>query len=180
LENNRAAKKTTLATLKNEEVHKPKLFHHLRFAPSEVGGQRSENSSQPLDIRNLQRNRLSPFGFALRLIVAALGRRSEMFHNSLLFKSDLYYALGCCLLDSDYSFLDNVLPHGWGGNETGFITQYALEQNVDAIFFITGYHRGFETLRRPLNEREEAEWQRKIAKQDYVEQFAEDEVFLSG
>jgi hypothetical protein len=66
-----------------------------------------------------------------------------------------------------------VLPHGWGGNETGFITQYALEQNVDAIFFITGYHRGFETLRRPLNEREEAEWQRKIAKRDYVEQLAE-------
>jgi hypothetical protein len=66
-----------------------------------------------------------------------------------------------------------VLPHGWRGNETGFITQYALEQNVDAIFFITGYHRGFETLRRPMNEREEAEWQRKIAKSDYVEQLAE-------
>jgi hypothetical protein len=59
---------------------------------------RSENSSQSLIIRNLQRNRLSPFGFALRLIVAALGRRSEMFYNSLLFNSDL------CLLDSDYSF----------------------------------------------------------------------------
>jgi hypothetical protein len=69
-----------------------------------------------------------------------------------------------------------VLPHGWRGNETGFITQYALEQNVDAIFFITGYHRGFETLRRPMNEREEAEWQRKIAERDYVEQFAEHKV----
>lgn len=65
-----------------------------------------------------------------------------------------------------------VLPRGWGGNETGFMTQYALEQNVDAIFFITGYHRGFETLRRPLNEREEAEWQRKIAKPDYIKQLA--------
>ncbi|MFT5824639.1 MAG: hypothetical protein ACI8ZW_000120 [Yoonia sp.] len=65
-----------------------------------------------------------------------------------------------------------VLQRSWAGNETGFMTQYALEQNVDAIFFITGYHRGFETLRRPLNEREEAEWQRKIAKSDYIKQLA--------
>lgn len=66
-----------------------------------------------------------------------------------------------------------ALKHGWRGNETGYITQYALEQDVDAIFFITGYHRGFETIRRTLNEREEAEWQRNIAKPSYVKQLAE-------
>ncbi|MDG1301769.1 MAG: hypothetical protein P8R37_09305 [Opitutae bacterium] len=65
-----------------------------------------------------------------------------------------------------------VLPYGWGGNETGFITQVALEQGVDAIFFISGYHRGFETFRRHPNEREQAEWERKIAKPDYIKQLA--------
>lgn len=72
--------------------------------------------------------------------------------------------------------VNKILPHGWGGNETGFITQVAMEQNVDAIFFITGYHRGFETLRRPPNERENAEWQRKIAKRDYIEQLAKHKI----
>ncbi len=33
--------------------------------------------------------------------------------------------------------VNTAIRHGWRGNETGFITQVALEQNVDAIFFIT-------------------------------------------
>ena len=65
-----------------------------------------------------------------------------------------------------------MLPHGWRGNETAFMTQYALEQNVDAIFFITGYHRGFETLRRPMNEREREAFERAKAKPDYIKQMA--------
>jgi hypothetical protein len=65
------------------------------------------------------------------------------------------------------------LYHGWGGNETSFITQVALEQKVDAIFFITGYHRGFETLRRTMNERERADWDREVAKSSYQKQLAE-------
>ncbi|MDP5080034.1 MAG: hypothetical protein NWQ04_06195, partial [Opitutales bacterium] len=63
-----------------------------------------------------------------------------------------------------------TLRHGWRGNETAFLTQYALEQDVDAIFFITGYHRGFEKLRRTLNEREEADWQRTISQPSYIKQ----------
>ena len=66
-----------------------------------------------------------------------------------------------------------VLPHGHRGNETAFMTQYALEQNVDAIFFITGYHRGFEKLRRGMNERERATFDRAVAKPDYIKQMAE-------
>jgi|SaaInlStandDraft_1057018.scaffolds.fasta_scaffold23103_4 hypothetical protein len=65
-----------------------------------------------------------------------------------------------------------ILPHGHRGNETCFITQVALEQNVDAIFFITGYHRGFETVIKPASERMKEEWQRKIAKPDYIKQLA--------
>lgn len=65
-----------------------------------------------------------------------------------------------------------ILPHGWRGNETCFITQVALEQNVDAIFFITGYHRGFETVLAPASERMQEEWKRKIAKPDYIKQLA--------
>ena len=65
-----------------------------------------------------------------------------------------------------------ILPYGWRGNETAFMTQYALEQNVDAIFFITGYHRGFETLRRGMNEREAAAFKRAVAKPDYIKKMA--------
>jgi transporter family protein len=66
-------------------VGKLENIHFSRNKPK-FRSRRSENSSQSLIIRNLQRNRLSPFW------------RSEMFYNSLLFNSDL------CLLDSDYSF----------------------------------------------------------------------------
>lgn len=53
-----------------------------------------------------------------------------------------------------------TLPHiQWDGNQVGYATQLALEQNADAIFMITGYHRGFEDLRRPMNEEEKAKWE---------------------
>jgi hypothetical protein len=73
----------------------------------------------------------------------------------------------------DENLVRGALEHGWRGNETGFMTQYALEQNVDAIFFITGYHKGFESMRRTLNEREQADWEREIARPDYIKQLAE-------
>ena len=65
------------------------------------------------------------------------------------------------------------LSMGYRGNETIFITQHALEQNIDTIFFITGYHQGFEAVRRDLNEKEEIEWQKKINSREYKEQLAE-------
>ena len=58
------------------------------------------------------------------------------------------------------------------GNETGFITQTVLEQNVDSIFLITGFHRGFEDMYRDLNIHEEAEWQRKISSPNYQKKLA--------
>ena len=65
------------------------------------------------------------------------------------------------------------LSMGYRGNETIFITQHALEQNIDTIFFITGYHQGFEAVRRDLNEKEEKDWQKKINSREYKEQLAE-------
>ncbi len=59
------------------------------------------------------------------------------------------------------------------GNETAFITQVAMEQSVDAIFIITGYHRGFERIRRIPTQREKDEWERKIASRSYQDQLAE-------
>lgn len=50
----------------------------------------------------------------------------------------------------------------WQGNETAFITQYAIEQGIDTIFFITGYHAGFSTVQRRPNEREAIQWQKTI------------------
>ena len=68
--------------------------------------------------------------------------------------------------------IHKMIPHRWRGNETAFMTQYALEQNVDAIFFITGYHRGFETLHRGMNERERATYERAVAKPSFIKQMA--------
>lgn len=65
---------------------------------------------------------------------------------------------------------------GWSGyrvNETAFITQVALEQNVDAIFMIFGYHRGFERVRRKPTEREDADWERTTSRSSYQKQLAE-------
>jgi hypothetical protein len=62
---------------------------------------------------------------------------------------------------------------GQRGNETAYQTQLALEQGVDAIFMITGYHKGFEQVRRRLTDKEEADWQRNIARRAYIDQLAE-------
>ena len=68
------------------------------------------------------------------------------------------------------------LSIGHRGNETIFITQFALEQNIDTIFFITGYHQGFEAVRRDLNEKEEKDWQKKINSREYKEQLAKHQI----
>lgn len=60
----------------------------------------------------------------------------------------------------------------WDGNQVGYVTQLALEQNADAIFIITGYHRGFEELRRPMNEKEAADWQRVTNSPAYKKKLA--------
>lgn len=61
-----------------------------------------------------------------------------------------------------------ILP----ANDTAFITQFALEQKVDAIFIVTGAHKGFENLPRPLNAQEEADWNKKINSEEYKAQLA--------
>lgn len=62
---------------------------------------------------------------------------------------------------------------GQRGNETGYQTQLALEQGVDAIFMITGYHKGFEQVRRFPTENEKADWERRVTQRDYIEKLAE-------
>ena len=44
---------------------------------------------------------------------------------------------------------------------------------MDAIFFITGYHKGFERIRRKPTERENEEWARTTASSKYQKQLAE-------
>lgn len=58
------------------------------------------------------------------------------------------------------------------GNEIAFLTQLAIEQDVDAIFFISGYHRGFDRVRRRLNEKEDADWLKLSTSPEYLEQMA--------
>ena len=70
---------------------------------------------------------------------------------------------------------EDILWAKHAGNDTSFMTQLALEQDVDAIFFIAGYHRGFERVRRRLTEREEAEWIRFSTSQKYLNQLAKHE-----
>lgn len=72
---------------------------------------------------------------------------------------------------------DDPIPRAfsWSGNannESAFITQVALEQNVDAIFMITGYHRGFQQVRRQPTERESADWERITSSRKYQEELA--------
>lgn len=68
---------------------------------------------------------------------------------------------------------NDILWANQAGNDTAFMTQLAIEQDVDAIFFIAGYHRGFERVRRRLTEREEADWKRFSTSRKYQEQLAE-------
>lgn len=68
------------------------------------------------------------------------------------------------------------LSIGHRGNETIFLTQNALEQNIDTIFFITGYHKGFEGVHRSLNEKEEKEWQKKTNSREYKEKLAKHKI----
>ena len=69
--------------------------------------------------------------------------------------------------------VNDALPMSYRGNDTGFITQTALEQGVDAIFFITGYHQGFEAVRRRKTEKEQKVWNKKISDSKYIKQLAE-------
>ena len=58
------------------------------------------------------------------------------------------------------------------GNETLTLTQLALEQDVDAIFIITGFHRGFMNVRRNTTDAEESEWERITSRKQYQDQLA--------
>lgn len=58
------------------------------------------------------------------------------------------------------------------GNETCFITQFALEQSADAIFFITGYHRGFEGILSPPSEKQRANFAKLKASKQYQDDLA--------
>ena len=69
--------------------------------------------------------------------------------------------------------VNDALPISFRGNDTGFITQTALEQGIDAVFFITGYHQGFEAVRRKMNDKEQKDWDKKISDRKYIKQLAE-------
>ena len=68
--------------------------------------------------------------------------------------------------------VNDALPISHRGNDTGFITQTALEQGIDAVFFITGYHQGFEAVRRRMTEKEQKAWDKKISDSKYIKQLA--------
>ncbi|MFQ3225030.1 MAG: hypothetical protein ACI8Z5_001284 [Lentimonas sp.] len=72
--------------------------------------------------------------------------------------------------------VNDALPISFRGNDTGFVTQIALEQSVDAIFFITGYHRGFESVRRRMTDKEQKDWDKKISDRKYQQQLAEHQI----
>lgn len=69
--------------------------------------------------------------------------------------------------------INKALPMSYRSNDTAFLTQKALEQKVDAVFFVTGYHRGFEAVRRKMNEEEQKAWDKKISDSKYQKQLAE-------
>lgn len=66
----------------------------------------------------------------------------------------------------------SILFSGQRDNETATQTQLALEQGVDAVFIITGYHRGFAQIRRLYTEQEDIAWKRRVSDQKYIDQLA--------
>jgi hypothetical protein len=72
----------------------------------------------------------------------------------------------------DYPIHDSLML-GFRGNDTAFMTQLALEQGVDSIYFITGYHKGFEAVHRKMNLEEEIEWNKKSRNSRYQRQLKE-------
>ena len=72
--------------------------------------------------------------------------------------------------------VNEALPMSFRGNDTSFMTQTALEQGVDAVFFITGYHKGFEDVHRKMDEKEQKAWDKKISDRRYQKQLAEHEL----
>jgi hypothetical protein len=64
----------------------------------------------------------------------------------------------------------NVQRHGG----TTYLTQLALEQNVDAVFFITGSHSGYQRIRRYLTPEETAEYK------EYKEKRLKDPAYIKA
>lgn len=72
----------------------------------------------------------------------------------------------------DHEVQNHVQKTGHRANETAFITQYSLEQNADAVFFITGYHRGFDNILAPPSEKQIRDFEKRKASRDYQDQLA--------
>ena len=70
------------------------------------------------------------------------------------------------------SEMQAAVSWGHGGNNTAFMTQVALEQSADAIFMVTGYHRGFGNVVAPPSEKQLAEWEKYKSTRDYQEKLA--------
>jgi hypothetical protein len=47
------------------------------------------------------------------------------------------------------------------------LTQVALEQSVDAVFFITGSHAGFQRIPKPHSAEDQAKWAKVTASKEY-------------
>jgi hypothetical protein len=74
------------------------------------------------------------------------------------------------------TFQDNEMQKsvswGHGDNDTAFMTQVALEQSADAIFMITGYHRGFGNVVAPPSEKQLASWKKYESGKEYQDKLA--------
>ncbi len=61
----------------------------------------------------------------------------------------------------------------WNGhNDMAYTTALALEQNADAIFMITGYHRGFGKIVAPPGQKQLQDWENLKKSKEYQEQLA--------
>lgn len=69
--------------------------------------------------------------------------------------------------------MHEMLPwSGHSGNVAAFLTQFALEQTADAVFFIAGDHRGFGNFWSKPTEQARKEFEEYRATQQYQEQLA--------
>lgn len=73
----------------------------------------------------------------------------------------------------EHEMQTHILSSNANGNMNAFITQFALEERADAIFFISGYHHGFEELRTLPSKKQINEFEKLKASKAYQDQLAQ-------
>lgn len=128
-------------------------------------------------------DRLKTMLFKPRLVNASSNSHQQLIRWIKPINSNARYSGLSNVMDAGKPSLSNFkedpihanLSLNWKGNETVFITQYALEQGIDTIFFITCTHGGFSTVMRKPTGKEAEAWEKTVNSPKYQAQLRKHE-----